>query len=211
MTEPETALRRLPKKFRIRRNKHPSACVYSIMSNKRQPFDVLAQLSSLRRYARSLVRHPDDAEDLVHDALVRAFERKATFRTGGNLRNWLLSIMHNTHIDRLRRAKSLDRRHDDAAYLIDTVEQADPNHSIRLKQLRDAFHGLPDEQRDALHLVAIEGLSYQEAANALSIPVGTLMSRISRAREKLRDFEEGRRSANPTHLKIIGGGRDETR
>ncbi|MDP9837384.1 RNA polymerase sigma-70 factor (ECF subfamily) [Neorhizobium huautlense] len=181
------------------------------MSNKRQPFDVLAQLSSLRRYARSLVRHPDDAEDLVHDALVRAFERKATFRTGGNLRNWLLSIVHNTHIDRLRRAKSLDRRHDDAAYLIDTVEQADPNHSIRLKQLRDAFHGLPDEQRDALHLVAIEGLSYQEAANALSIPVGTLMSRISRAREKLRDFEEGRRSANPTHLKIIGGGRDETR
>lgn len=181
------------------------------MSNKRQPFDVLTQLSSLRRYARSLVRHPDDAEDLVHDALVRAYERKATFRTGGNLRNWLLSIVHNTHIDRLRRAKSLDRRHDDAAYLIDTVEQADPHHSIRLKQLREAFHALPDEQRDALHLVAIEGLSYQEAATALSIPVGTLMSRISRAREKLRAFEEGRRNATPSHLKIIGGGRDETR
>ncbi len=181
------------------------------MSNKRQPFDVLAQLSSLRRYARSLVRHPDDAEDLVHDALVRAYERKATFRTGGNLRNWLLSIVHNTHIDRLRRAKSLDRRHDDAAYLVDTVEQTDPNHSIRLKQLREAFHALPDEQRDALHLVAIEGLSYQEAATALSIPVGTLMSRISRAREKLRAFEEGRRGGTPNHLKIIGGGRDETR
>lgn len=181
------------------------------MSNKRQPFDVLAQLSSLRRYARSLVRHPDDAEDLVHDALVRAYERKATFRTGANLRNWLLSIVHNTHIDRLRRAKSLDRRHDDAAYLVETAEQADPNHSIRLKQLREAFHALPDEQRDALHLVAIEGLSYQEAATALSIPVGTLMSRISRAREKLRAFEEGRRGSAPSHLKIIGGGRDETR
>ncbi|MGE7369545.1 sigma-70 family RNA polymerase sigma factor [Neorhizobium sp. NPDC001467] len=181
------------------------------MSSKRQPFDVLAQLSSLRRYARSLVRHPDDAEDLVHDALVRAYERKATFRTGGNLRNWLLSIVHNTHIDRLRRAKSLDRRHDDAAYLTDTVEQGDPHHSIRLRQLREAFHALPDEQRDALHLVAIEGLSYQDAASALSIPVGTLMSRISRAREKLRAFEEGRRDVTASHLKIIEGGRDETR
>ncbi len=59
-----------------------------------------------------------------------------------------------------------------------------------LKQLREAFFALPEEQRDALHLVAIEGLFYQEAANALSIPVGTLMSRISRARQRLREFEE---------------------
>lgn len=181
------------------------------MNDKRQPFDVLTQLSSLRRYARSLARHPEDAEDLVHDALVRAYERKSTFKTGGNLRNWLLSIVHNTHVDRLRRAKSQDRRHDEAAYLVDNVEQTSPDHSIRLRQLRDAFHDLPDEQRDALHLVAIEGLSYQEAATALAIPVGTLMSRISRARAKLREFEDGRRGSAISHLKIIEGGRDETR
>jgi RNA polymerase sigma-70 factor, ECF subfamily len=79
--------------------------------------------------------------------------------------------------------------------------------------LREAFFALSPEQRDALHLVAIEGLSYQDAADALGIPVGTLMSRVSRARAALRAFEEnGRRPADGTnHLKLIEGGRDETR
>jgi RNA polymerase sigma-70 factor, ECF subfamily len=185
------------------------------MSDKRHPFDVLNQLAALRRYARSLVRNPDDAEDLVHDALVNAYERKGTFRNDGNLRNWLLSIVHNTHVDRLRRLRSSHARHEAAAHVSETVHQADPHHSIRLKQLREAFFTLPAEQRDALHLVAIEGLSYQEAADALSIPVGTLMSRVSRARAKLREFEEnGRRLPEGSvagHLKLIEGGRDEDR
>jgi RNA polymerase sigma-70 factor (ECF subfamily) len=180
------------------------------MSEKRHPFDVMTQLATLRRYARSLVRNPDDAEDLVHDALVKAYERHSTFRSGGNLRNWLLSIVHNTHIDRLRRHRSTETRHQAAAELSDTAHYPDPDQSIRLKQLRGAFFALPDEQRDALHLVAIEGLTYQEAAEALSIPVGTLMSRLSRARARLRAFEESGRKANgPGHLKLIEGGRDE--
>lgn len=182
------------------------------MSDKRNPFDVLNQLATLRRYARSLVRNADDAEDLVHDALVRAYEKKSTFRNGGNLRNWLLSIVHNTHIDRLRRQRSADIRHNAAADVAETAHHPDPDQSIRLKQLREAFFALPEEQRDALHLVAIEGLSYQEAANALSIPVGTLMSRISRARQRLREFEEsGRKPLDANHLRIIEGGRDDTR
>ncbi|MBT9370614.1 sigma-70 family RNA polymerase sigma factor [Rhizobium sp. CSW-27] len=183
------------------------------MSDKKHPFDVLNQLATLRRYARSLVRNPDDAEDLVHDALVKAYERKGTFRTGANLRNWLLSIVHNTHIDRLRRKRSTEARHKAAAELGETAHVADPDQSIRLRQLREAFFALPEEQRDALHLVAIEGLSYQEAADALSIPVGTLMSRLSRARARLRAFEEnGRRLPIASgHLTIIEGGRDDTR
>lgn len=182
------------------------------MSDKRNPFDVLNQLAALRRYARSLVRNADDAEDLVHDALVKAYERKSTFRNGGNLRNWLLSIVHNTHIDRLRRQRSSDRRHEASAEVSETVHHPDPDQSIRLKQLREAFFALPEEQRDALHLVAIEGLSYAEAAQALSIPVGTLMSRISRARQRLREFEEnGRKLPTETPFKIIEGGRDDPR
>ncbi|WP_137129311.1 sigma-70 family RNA polymerase sigma factor [Rhizobium sp. FY34] len=185
------------------------------MSDKRHPFDVLNQLAALRRYARSLVRNPDDAEDLVHDALVKAYERKSTFHSDGNLRNWLLSIVHNTHVDRLRRFRSTKERHEAAAHVSETVHQVDPDQSIRLKQLREAFFALPAEQRDALHLVAIEGLSYQDAADALSIPVGTLMSRVSRARARLREFEEnGRRLPEggvAGHLKLIEGGRDETR
>lgn len=173
------------------------------MERKERTFDVLGQLGSLRRYARSLVRNTDEAEDLVHDALVRAYERKSTFRRGANLRTWLLSILHNAHIDRLRKNRSLTRRHDEAAAEMEPSMAAEQDHAVRLKQIRNAFYSLPDEQREALHLVAIEDLSYQEAALALGIPVGTLMSRISRARAHLREFE----NASPalSHLKLVKG------
>lgn len=177
------------------------------MEQKDRQFEVIGQLATLRRYARSLVRDSTDAEDLVHDTLVRAYERRKTFRRGANLRNWLLAILHNAHIDRLRKSRSLTRRHDAAA---EEAEQAVPpaqEHAVRLQQVRNAFFDLPEEQREALHLVAIEDLSYQEAANALGIPVGTLMSRISRARAMLRELEE--KTPRASHLKLIGGNGNE--
>jgi len=173
------------------------------------PFNVIGQLAALRRYARSLARDPDDAEDLVHDTLVRALEKQSTFRTGANIRNWLLSVLHNTHIDRLRHKRAAARR--DAATL-DLAPQsipADQEHSVRLTQVRNAFLALPDDQREALHLVAMEELSYQEAANVLGIPVGTLMSRISRARARLRTIEDKEGIAPVTHLRIVGGTPDD--
>ena len=176
---------------------------------KRNPFDVIGQLGALRRYARSLTRNAEDAEDLVHDALVNAYERKATFRTGASVRNWLMSILHNTHIDRLRRRQSAERRIDAAAELAPQSAEPTQDHSVRLKQVQSAFFALPEEQRAALHLVAIEELSYQEAAAALGIPVGTLMSRLSRARARLRSFEDEPRQIS--HLRLIGGAGDEKR
>jgi RNA polymerase sigma-70 factor (ECF subfamily) len=173
------------------------------MERNGRTFDVLAQLSSLRRYARSLVRNADDAEDLVHDALVRAYERKSTFRHGANLRSWLLSIVHNAHVDRLRRDRSMSRRHDAAVTEMERSLPAGQEHAVRLAQVREAFFGLPEEQRAALHLVAIEDMPYAQAAETLGIPVGTLMSRISRARAQLRDFEDKTPAA--THLRVIGG------
>ena len=83
------------------------------------------------------------------------------------------------------------------------------DHSVRLTQLRNAFFDLPEEQREALHLVAIEELSYQEAAETLGIPQGTLMSRVARARERLRTFERGGSAAPGTHLRIVGGTGDD--
>lgn len=174
------------------------------MKTRRSSFDVFAQLGSLRRYARSLTRNDADAEDLVHDALVRAYERRSGFRSGGNLRGWLLSILHNTFIDRRRSARAEQRRMDAAAQLADTSMEAPQEHSARLAQVRQNFLALPEEQRAAIHLVAIEGLSYQEAADALGIPVGTLMSRLGRARAALRDMEENP-SSRPGHLRIVGG------
>lgn len=193
--------------FALAGNKIRGANVYSIMERKDRPFDVIGQLAALRRYARSLVRNSDEAEDLVHDALVRAFEKRKSFRSGGNLRTWLLSILHNAHIDRVRRNRSLTRRHDEAAVEAEQSLPAGQEHAVRLQQVRDAFFDLPEEQREALHLVAIEDLSYQEAANALGIPVGTLMSRISRARAQLREFEE--KTPRASHLRLIGGNGNE--
>jgi len=167
-------------------------------------FDILGQLGSLRRYARSLTRDSTDAEDLVHDALVRAYERRGTFRAGGNLRAWLLAIVHNAFIDKLRSRNSEAARIEQAGYLADSSVQASQEHSVRLAQVREAFFTLPEEQRSALHLVAIEGLSYQQAADAIGVPLGTLMSRIGRARAALREMEDAP-SKSKNHLRIVGG------
>lgn len=159
------------------------------MNRKSGSFDVIGQLAALRRYALSLVRNADDAEDLVNDALVKAYEHQQSFRSSGNIRQWLFSILHNAHVDGLRRKKSAARRDAAAADLLDPVIDAGQEHAVRLMQLRSAFMDLPEEQRQALHLVAIEEMSYQEAAEVLGVPVGTLMSRLSRARARLREFE----------------------
>jgi RNA polymerase sigma-70 factor (ECF subfamily) len=179
------------------------------MTTNSNPFNVIGQLASLRRYARSLVRNPDEAEDLVHDALVRALERKSTFRSGSSIRNWLMSIVHNTHVDRVRRNKAAAHREAAALEVADIVAPALQEYSVRLAQVRDAFLGLPEDQREALHLVAIEELSYQEAADVLNIPVGTLMSRVSRARARLRAMEGGEETSVVPHLKIVGGNPDD--
>ena len=169
------------------------------------PLNIIGQLAALRRYAMSLVRNADEAEDLVHDSLLRALERQSTFQPERGARNWLLSILHNTHIDRLRKLRSQDRRAEESLDLLEHVAPADQEHSVRLAQVRKAFLTLPEEQREALHLVAIEELSYQEAADVLGIPIGTLMSRISRARARLRALEGDSDAGKIPHLRIVGG------
>lgn len=176
----------------------------------------MGQLPVLRRYARSLTRDDTDAEDLVHDALVRAYERRGSFdaeRGGaaGGLRGWLLSVLHNVFIDRRRLNAARTRREAQAGELADTVAAPAQEHSLRLAQVRDAFMDLPEEQRAALHLVAIEGLGYAEAASALGIPQGTLMSRLSRARAALRAVEDGAGAGRSSRLRIVGGADDASR
>ena len=165
-----------------------------------KPLDVIGQLGPLRRYARALTRDEAQADDLVQDALVRALERKATFRSGGNLRGWLLSILHNTFIDERRRVLAQLRGEDRIALTAEVAAPPDQDDRVHLRQIVQAFEMLPEDQRAALHLVSIEGLSYQEAASTLTIPLGTLMSRLGRARAALRSIE----AANGS-LKLPGG------
>lgn len=183
------------------------------MKRDQAMFDVPAQLGVLRRYARSLTRDDADAEDLVHDALVRAYEKRGSFTperaTAKGLRGWLLSILHNTFIDKRRTRRAEDERSRRALELSEPVDEPAQEHHVRLAQVREAFLHLPEEQRAALHLVAIEGLGYADAAAALGIPQGTLMSRLSRARASLRAMEEGS-AARPTHLRLVGGSDEPT-
>lgn len=185
------------------------------MSKGERQDDVFGQLAPLRRYARALTRDEAGADNLVHDALVRAYERRATFRAGGSLRAWLLSILHNTFLDARRRRAADLRRDAQAAQLTEPAVPAGQESSVRLQQLRRAFMALPEEQRAALHLVTIEGLAYQQAADTLAIPIGTLMSRLGRARAALRAFEASGGPAQPAALpspktsrptlRIVGG------
>ena len=183
---------------------NPPGAVYPVMKDGN--LDVTGQLGALRRYALSLTRHPADAEDLVHDTLVKAIERQEQFRLGRNLRTWLLSILHNAFVDgqRARRIEAL--RTAEISYATDIAAPAGQEAAARLAEVREAFMTLPDDQRAALHLVSIDGLSYDEAAVSLGIPVGTLVSRISRARARLRAIEDGTASgANVIPLRNQGG------
>jgi RNA polymerase sigma-70 factor (ECF subfamily) len=171
-------------------------------------FNVLGQLPGLRRYARSLTRSDSDAEDLVHDALVRAYEKRASFRPEHNLRGWLMSILHNIFVDGTRARHAEAQRLARMSELAEQQLSPSQDHYVRLCQVRQAFIELPDEQRAALHLVAIEELGYAEAAAALGIPIGTLMSRVARARAALRAVEDADLEAAESrgrHLRVVGG------
>ncbi|WP_182084827.1 sigma-70 family RNA polymerase sigma factor [Aureimonas sp. ME7] len=151
-----------------------------------KPFDIFQQLAPLRRYALSLTRNPADAEDLVHDTLVKAIEKEGHFRPGAEARSWLFAILHNTFLDARRRSRTRAAIEVDGSEGADAAVPAGQDASMRLADVRRTFMALPEEQRAALHLVAVEGLSYDEAAASLAIPVGTLVSRVSRARAQLR-------------------------
>lgn len=142
-----------------------------------------AEIPALRRYARVLLRDGERAEDLLQDCLERALARRHLWRPG-SLRGWLFRMMRNLHLNEVRRQQ---RR--PAGESIDDHEPALPaTQGLRLEVNRvlAAFEQLPEAQREALLLIAVESLSYREAARILEVPEGTVVSRVSRARERLR-------------------------
>ncbi len=153
---------------------------------------ILAELPRLRRYARALVRDAAVADDLVQDCVERALSRLALFRDGSNMAGWLLTIMHNIHVNGVRRAARTPLRvalEEDGVRA--PVVPANQPGSLAVRDLERALAQLPDDQRHVLLLVGLESLSYKEAASVLDVPVGTVMSRLSRGREQLRHLMDG--------------------
>src|SRR5574342_287912 len=137
----------------------------------------------LRRYARALVGDRAAADDLVQDTLERAWAKLHLYRRGTDLRAWLFTVMHNVHVNRVRAARTTDVLQDEMPELAQDGAQGD---ALLVRDLDRAIAQLPADQRAVLLLVTLEELSYEEVARTLGIPIGTVMSRLSRAREKLR-------------------------
>lgn len=154
---------------------------------------LLAVLPRLRRYARVLTGDRAAADDLVQDTLERAWSRSGRWQPGSDLRAWLFGIMHNLRIDQLRRpAPGIAPLDDVDRELGSRATQAD---GIELADLDAALARLPEEQRAVLLLVGLEEMRYEDVARALEIPVGTVMSRLARGRERLRGILDGHAAA----------------
>ncbi|MCE9661259.1 MAG: RNA polymerase sigma factor [Burkholderiales bacterium] len=163
---------------------------------------IVACIPSLRRYARGLTADADRADDLVQDTLERVWRRFSMWQQRGEVRAWMFGIMHNQFVDRLR---TQQRRPELAAgdELPEATERATQSDRLEIRDLDRLLQRLAPEQREVLLLVAVEGLSYREVALALSIPVGTVMSRLSRARAWLRVELQGHEAAGAAKLQRV--------
>ena len=145
-----------------------------------------AEIPRLNRYARALMRGRGGAEDLVQDTIVRALQKAHLWQPGTDLRAWLFTLMHNQYVNIIRRSARQEPR---AVLDRDTTGAAPTQLApLMLRDLDRAFARLPEEQRRVLWLVAIDGMRYDEAAAVCGVPVGTIRSRLCRARHALQQM-----------------------
>ena len=159
---------------------------------------IVAEIPRLRRYARALTGDAGRADDLVQDTIERALSRWSLWRSGTNLRAWMFAIMHNIFVNQIKSAQRIEYVGEDP--LPDLESRATQSDALEVRDLAGALQRLSPEQREVLLLVGLEELSYEQAAKALGIPIGTVMSRLSRARERLRALLAGTEAA---HLKVV--------
>ena len=155
-----------------------------------RPFSdaLVAQLPALRRYAMALAGNAALADDLVQDCIERALGQEAQLRELGRMSGWLRRILYHLYIDEIRRGRRRGREQD-IADLADHLELSAPApDNSAVKEFIHAVNRLSAEHRQILLLVSVEELSYREVADELEIPLGTVMSRLARARERLRDL-----------------------
>ena len=147
---------------------------------------VEAEIPRLRRYARALTRDATRADDLVQSCLMRAVAKQHLWQPGTDLRAWLFTILHNQHVNDIRRAAREENNVpiDEIAPVASV--QANAIDVLELRDLESALGKLPAEQRQVILLVGLEGMAYEDVASVLGVPVGTVRSRLSRGRDNLR-------------------------
>ena len=150
--------------------------------------DLIEHLPRLRRYARALTRDVSQADDLVQDTLERALVKLDLWRPGSDLRAWLFTLMHNLFVNQVRANRPVESDLDAARDVAVGGGQMD---ALALRDIHAALARLPVEQREVILLVGLEQFGYGEAARILGVPLGTVMSRLSRGRERLRQLLAG--------------------
>jgi RNA polymerase sigma-70 factor (ECF subfamily) len=146
--------------------------------------DVVAMIPALRAFAWSLSHNGSDADDLVQDTLIKAWTNREKFEAGTNLRAWLFTILRNTYYSQvLRRRREV--RDETGEYAATLKTPATQDWSVAMTALKEALQQLPPEHREALILVGAAGLSYEEAAEICGVALGTIKSRVNRARARL--------------------------
>ena len=152
--------------------------------------DLVAAIPRLRRYARVLTGDATRADDLVQDTLARAWGKRRHWQAGTDLRAWLFTVMHNVFVNQRalarRDARNVSIDDESAGEVWQIAVRPNPQARAELMEVVRHLAQLPVDQREVLILAAVEEMRYEEIAAVLDIPVGTVMSRISRAREKLR-------------------------
>ena len=151
--------------------------------------DVIALIPALRAFAWSLSHNASDADDLVQDTLIKAWTHKDKFEPGTNLRAWLFTILRNTYYTAVVRRRR-EVRDETGKYAAQLSSSATQDWSVAVRSLQAALQQLPDEHREALILVGAAGLSYEEAAEICGCALGTIKSRVNRARARLLKIME---------------------
>lgn len=158
-------------------------------------------IPSLRRYAFSLFYQQDEADDLVQDCLERALKKQALWRPGSSLRAWLFTMQHNLYVNQL---KKLGRQPLMQSETEDLTHNLEPHKSeVLMRDLDYCLRQLPDDQHQVLLLVTVEGFTYKEVAKIMDVPLGTVMSRLSRARKTLQELMNGGTKSSQPVLRSI--------
>jgi RNA polymerase sigma-70 factor, ECF subfamily len=151
--------------------------------------DLFRSVPHLRAFAISLTRNPDRAEDLVQDTLLRACDKRDSFEPGTSLQAWLFTILRNSfHTEHRKRSREVEDR--DGTHAQALVTLPDQMARLELQDLSVALAKLPADQRQAMLLVGVEGMSYEEAAMVVGVALGTMKSRVNRARHRLAELLE---------------------
>ncbi len=158
--------------------------------------ELIAEMPKLRKFATKLTRNAAETEDLLQSTLLRALEKKDYFENGTDLFKWTSKVMYNIFVTDYRRKVKFETQYDPEFHIENRSVDADQHTKLEVKAMARAMEQMSAEHKEILVLVCVKGMQYQEVADMLNIPVGTVRSRLSRARNQLIAMMEGPQSPN---------------